>query len=75
MIKVTQEMLNKIHTDSDVIDLAEELGISYRELDYAICNKHAEGTSCHNCKHVTMEGMFPCNCCSRNYLVDRYESI
>jgi len=75
MIEVTQEMLDKIHTDSDVRDLANELGVSYRKLDYAISNKYAEGTPCHNCKHVGMGGMYPCNSCSRKHQTDYYESI
>ena len=75
MIHVTQELLNRIHTDSDVCELAEELGIAYGELDYAISNKYAEGTTCHNCKHVIMGGMYPCNDCSRKHPKDYYESI
>ena len=76
MIEITQEMLDRIHTDSDVRDLADELGVSYKELDYAIENKYVEGSSCHNCKHICMGGMFPCNSCIRRYRpADYYESI
>lgn len=76
MIEITQEMLDKIHTDSDIMDLADELGVSYGEMDYAIANKYAEGTPCHNCKYVCMCGMYPCNNCSRRIeLEDHYEHI
>jgi hypothetical protein len=74
MIEITQEMLDRIHTDSDIIDLADELGVSYKDLDYAIKNKYAEGTPCHNCKYVSMNGSYPCNCCTRPRK-DMYESI
>ncbi len=74
MIEITQEILNRIHTDSDVYELAEELGISHKELDFAIENKYAERTPCYNCKHVVMAGQYPCNCCSR-MKEDMYESI
>ena len=75
MIEITQEMLSKIHTDSDIEDLADELGIDYGELDYALSNKYAEGTPCHNCKHVGMNMMYPCNACSRKHQKDYYEHI
>lgn len=76
MIKVTQEMLDGIHTDSDIYDLAEELGVDYGELDYAISNKYAEGTVCHNCKYLNMRcSMYPCNNCARIHKTDYYESI
>ena len=75
MIEVTQEMLSNIHTDSDVMDLADELGVSYRQLDYAIQNKLKENTPCHNCKHVACyDAMYPCIACSRGRQ-DLYESI
>jgi hypothetical protein len=75
MIEITQEMLDKIHTDSDVRDLAEELGTSYRKLEFAISNKDAEGTPCHNCKHLCMSNMYPCSQCARKHKIDFYESI
>lgn len=75
MIEITQEMLDRIHTDSDIEDIADELGLDYGELDYAISNKYAEGTPCHNCKHVGMSMMYPCNDCSRKHKKDYYESI
>jgi len=78
MIAITQEMLDRIHTDSDIMDLADELNIGYGELDYAISNKHAEGTPCHNCKHVNI-GLqmmtYPCIFCSRVHTEDHYEHI
>lgn len=74
MIEITQEILDKIHTDSDVRDLADELGVSYRELDYALFNKDAEGTNCYNCKYVSNQKY--CSNCSRIIIVkDYYESI
>lgn len=74
MIEVTQEMLDRVHTDSDVRDLAEELGVSYKELEYALFNKYAEGTNCYNCKYVS--GKEYCSNCSRIIIVkDYYESI
>lgn len=75
MIEITQEMLDRIHTDSDIEDLAEELGVSCREFDYAISNKYAEGTPCYNCKHVGMTMMYPCNSFIRKHPKDYYESI
>jgi hypothetical protein len=75
MFEITQEILDRIHTDSDIEDLADELGVGLRELDYAISNKYAKGTPCHNCKHVDMGGMYPCNACSRKHQKDYYESI
>lgn len=75
MIEITQEILDRIHTDSDIEDLAEELGVGLRELDYAISNKYAEGTPCHNCKYVDMGMMYPCNACYRKHQKDYYESI
>ena len=75
MIEITQEMLDKIHTDSDIEDLADELGIDLGELDYALSNKYAEGTPCYNCKHVDMGMMYPCNSCVRKHPKDYYESI
>lgn len=75
MIEVTQEMLDRIHTDSDVVDLADELDVDYGELDYAVSNKYMEGTVCYNCKYVAMSGMYPCNDCSRRHPKDYYESI
>lgn len=73
MIEITQEMIGRIHTDSDIEDLAEELCVSLRELDYAIRNKYAEYTECHNCKYVGMS--YPCNDCSRKHTEDHYEHI
>lgn len=66
-IVITDEMLQRIHTDSDILDLAEELNVSYKELDFAISMKCAEGTPCYGCKHIIMMySMYPCTCCSRN---------
>lgn len=76
MIEITQEMLDRIYTDSDIEDLADELGFDYGELDYAISNEQAKGTPCYNCKHVVMGGgMYPCSDCSRRHPKDYYESI
>ena len=75
-IIITDEMLDRIHTDSDIEDLAEELDVDYDELDYAISNKLAEGTACHNCKHVGYPLLHPCNACSRLVTIkDYYEGI
>ena len=74
MVEITQEILDRIHTDSDVYELAEELGVSCRELDYAINNKYAEGTNCYNCKYVGSQKY--CSNCSRIIIVkDYYKSI
>lgn len=72
-VEITQEMLSKIHTDSDIEDLAIELNVSIKELDYVISNKLAEGTPCYNCKHIIMGSMYPCNVCSRKHQKDYYE--
>ena len=75
MIEITKEMLNRIHTDSDIEDLADELGVDIGELDYAISNHYAKDSKCYNCKYVGMGMMFPCNSCSRKHPKDYYESI
>jgi hypothetical protein len=77
MIEITKEILDRIHTDSDIYELAKELGVSFRELDYAINNKYAEGTACYNCKYVSLSncGIYPCNDCSRRHRTDYYEHI
>lgn len=66
MLQITDEMLNKIETDSDMLDLANKLGIPYKKMQYIVANKKAEGTPCHGCKHVA-HGAFslPCSKCSR----------
>ena len=74
-VEVTKEMLDKLHTDSDIEDLAIELNVSVRELNYVISNKQAEGTHCYNCKHVAMGCMYPCSVCSRKHQIDYYESV
>ena len=74
-MEITKEMIDKIHTDSDIRDLAEELEVSYGELDFAIRNKLAEGSPCYNCKNVVLGwAMYPCNNCTR-IGKDQYESI
>lgn len=77
MIEITQKILDRVHTDSDVMDLADELGVDYGELDYAISNKRAEKTACHNCKYVAMgSGLYPCNQCNRRHILsDHYEPL
>lgn len=72
-VEITKEMLEKIHTDSDIEDLADELNVSYGELEYFILNKYAEGTPCHNCKHIVMNDLHPCSCCSRKHQTDYFE--
>lgn len=67
LLAITDENLQMIRSDSDVMDLADELGISYIKLDFAICMKFAEGTPCYGCKHVSFRpSMYPCVHCSRN---------
>lgn len=67
LLAITDENLQMLHTDSDVMDLADELGISYRKLDFEICMKFAEGTPCYGCKNVVFSpSMPPCTSCSRD---------
>ncbi len=76
MIEITQEILGRIHTDSDIYELAEELGINVRELEFAIANEYAKETACYNCKHIVMGwASYPCNDCSRRHPKDYYEHI
>lgn len=76
MIEITQEMLDRLENGKcDREDLARELKVGYGTIDYAIDNKYAEGTPCHNCKHVNMGGMYPCNDCIRKHPTDHYEHI
>ena len=76
-IIITEEMLNKIQTDSDIRDLADELGVSYKELDYAVGNKLLEDTKCYNCKYISFRYFaYPCTSCSRIVILkDMYESV
>ena len=75
-IEITDEVLSKIHTDSDVYEMAEEIGVSAKDLEYAICNKKAEGTSCHNCEYVSLNHMtYPCNGCKRIHTEDFYKKM
>jgi len=76
-IVVTDEILNKIHTDSDIYELADEMGVSCRDLDYAISNKLIEGTPCHNCKYVALaRRTYPCTECSRAiHTQDFYQEV
>ena len=63
MIEITKELLERIHTDSDVYEIAEEMGVSAKDLDYAVSNHYAKGTSCYNCKHLSSRNK--CMFCSR----------
>lgn len=74
-IEITDEMMSKIHTDSDIYELAEEMGVSCRDLDYAVRNKLAEGTPCHNCQYVGLFSLYPCNCCCRIHKEDFYNKV
>lgn len=75
-IIVTDEMMSKIHTDSDIRDLAEEMGVSYRDLDYAVDNKLNEGTPCHNCQYASLNYMtYPCSGCKRIHTEDFYKEV
>lgn len=59
----------KIRTDSDVIDLAEEYGAGYRQINRILDRLRAEGTPCEGCKHIweRFSGNYGsiCNRCSR----------
>lgn len=75
MVEITQEMIDRIHTDSDIEDLADELGVSYREMEYAILNEFEKETPCYNCKYVVGYSNI-CHFCSRRVSVkDYYEHI
>lgn len=71
-VEITQDILERIHTDSDVYDVAKELSISPRKLEYLISNKRAEGTTCHNCENLNKNWI--CMNCSRGK-EDLYKDI
>lgn len=70
----------KIKTDSDKIELAQELNVKVREIDECIARYLAKGTPCDGCKHVLFRH-YPsyggkCDVCKRVFTVDikdRYE--
>lgn len=74
-IAITDEVLAKIHTDSDIYEVAEEMGIKENDLVYAINNKFAEGTPCYNCENVGCFSFYPCNSCSRIHTEDFYKEV
>ena len=63
---ITEEMINKVHTDSDLEDLAAELNVPIVALDLMFSNEAARGTACFGCDNITMRGNSArCHCCSR----------
>jgi RNA polymerase subunit RPABC4/transcription elongation factor Spt4 len=63
MIEITKELLERIRTDSDVYEIAKEMGVSAKDLDYAVSNHYAKETPCYNCKYIAYRTK--CMFCSR----------
>lgn len=59
------EKLGKVKTDSDVMDIAEEYGISVNKLGRYMAEQAAP-TCCKGCEYVVNRGAFsPCTECTR----------
>lgn len=56
---------NKIQTDSDLVDFADERNLSRKDVDNYAGQIRAAGTPCFGCAHVSLHGMYPCNQCCR----------
>jgi len=55
-----------IKTDSDMMDLAEKLGSSEKELYHRRAKQNAKGSLCEGCKHIEfIPNLYPCNNCIR----------
>lgn len=66
--KIIQALKNGLfHSDSDIIDFAEDHNISVRTVYDTIARHEAKGTKCEGCKHVNYKPLIhkPCNNCIR----------
>ena len=66
-------------TDSDILDMSEELGVPAKEISHIIAVERSRGTACERCKHIDgryyYSPMPPCDKCSRIQPVsDMYEA-
>jgi len=62
---VTEEIIEKVRTDSDLYELSNELNIPIGIIDYITCNEREHGTSCYDCAFVTGKPRGNCRNCSR----------
>ena len=69
-IEVKEDIISRVSTNIDVMDISEELNISWKTFDYIVCNLLAKETGCYNCKYVARS--YPCDICSRGK-TDLYE--
>lgn len=68
-LKEKTQDINDFHTDSDLLDFAENNDVTPAIVEVYLAMKKAEGTPCSGCAYITSllgySKMYPCSECSR----------